>query len=112
MDRGHGWIEEQGSDEGAVNVVDSLKRDQKCQSCARSRRSMNGPTNKAAMSQLAPGRCSIPFFWGRVNMIYSSVMKPGASIVANPIFPGMFKRDCVEVLPIGYQVVTNCIEAN
>ena len=33
--------------------------------------------------------------------MYNSVMKPGASIVAQPIFPEMLKRDSVDVLPIG-----------
>lgn len=64
------------------------------------------------MSQLAPGRCSMPFFWGKVNIMYNNVMKPGASIVAQPILPGIFNRDCVDVLPIGYQSVTNWKEAN
>jgi hypothetical protein len=41
-------------------------------------------------------------------MMYSSVMKPGASIVAHPILPGMLKRDSVDVLPWGYQLRTHC----
>ena len=34
-------------------------------------------------------------------------MNPGASIVAHPIFPGMLKRDSIEVLPDGYHVERN-----
>ncbi len=33
--------------------------------------------------------------------MYNSVMNPGASMVAQPIFPGMLKRESVDVLPIG-----------
>lgn len=40
-------------------------------------------------------------------MMYSNVMNPGASIVAQPIFPGMLRRDSVEVLPAGYHLVIN-----
>ena len=32
-------------------------------------------------------------------------MKPGASIVIHPIFPGRLKREVVEVFPDGYQGV-------
>ena len=44
--------------------------------------------------------------------MYSNIRKPGVSIVAQPILPGMLKRDGVDVLPIGYQSVTNWIEVN
>ncbi len=53
------------------------------------------------MIQFAIGNLSIPFCAGSVNMIYKSVINPGASIVAHPILPGMLKRDSVDVLPIG-----------
>ncbi len=33
--------------------------------------------------------------------MYNSVMNPGASIVAHPIFPGTLNRDWIDVLPIG-----------
>ncbi len=58
-------------------------------------------TNKAAMVQFVNGRLSIPSCFGRLYMMYRSVMKPGASIVAQPILPGMLKVEVVEVLPIG-----------
>lgn len=92
MDWGHARIQVQRSEKGAVNVMDCLDKTQilvmvGIQAGETSR------TNRAAMSQLTPGSESIPFFWGRVNMMYSKVMNPGTSIVAHPIFPGILKRD-------------------
>lgn len=58
-------------------------------------------TKSPAMTQFTIGKLSIPFCAGRVNMIYKSVINPGASIVAHAILPGMLKRDSVDVLPIG-----------
>lgn len=43
----------------------------------------------------------MPSCFGREYIKYKSVMKPGASIVAQPILPGMLKVDAVEVLPMG-----------
>ena len=56
-----------------------------------------------AMIQLANGSSWIPSRFGSEYMMYSSVRKPGASIVIHPILPGMLKRKVVEVLPEGYQ---------
>lgn len=39
-------------------------------------------------------------------------MKLGASIVTQAILPGMFKRESIEVLPIGYQAVSHWKDAN
>lgn len=39
-------------------------------------------------------------------------MKPGASIVTQAILPGMFKRESIEVLPIGYQAVSHWKDAS
>jgi hypothetical protein len=50
----------------------------------------------------------MPSSMGSEYMMYSRAMKPGASIVAHPILPGMLKRDCVDVLPCGYQSSTHC----
>lgn len=58
-------------------------------------------TNKPAIVQFVNGRLSIPSCFGRAYIKYRSVMKPGASIVAQPILPGMLKVDSVEVLPMG-----------
>ena len=58
-------------------------------------------TNKAAMVQFVNGRLSIPSCLGRLYMMYKRVMKPGASIVAQPILPGILRVDVVEVLPMG-----------
>ncbi len=58
-------------------------------------------TNNAAMTQLPHGNFSMPSFAGKVNMIYSSTMKPGASIVAQAILPGMLRREVTDVLPAG-----------
>ena len=58
-------------------------------------------TNKPAIVQFVNGRLSIPSCFGREYIKYKRVMKPGASIVAQPILPGMLKVDAVEVLPMG-----------
>ena len=58
-------------------------------------------TNKPAIVQFANGRLAIPSCFGRLYMMYRSVIKPGASIVAQPILPGIFKADVVDVLPMG-----------
>ena len=44
--------------------------------------------------------------------MYNNVRNPGASMVAHPIFPGMLKRDSMDVLPIGYHAVTNCTDVS
>lgn len=64
------------------------------------------------MVQLGHGSDSMPSCWGKVYMIYRSVMKPGASIVAHPIFPGMLKRDGWEVLPAGYHSIIHWATVN
>ncbi len=69
-------------------------------------------TNNAAMSKLGIGSCSIPFCCGRVFIVYKSRMNPTASIVAHPIFPGMFKGESIEVLPCGYQSVNHWPSVN
>lgn len=66
-------------------------------------------TNMPAIVQFPQARLSIPSSFGRLYMQYSSVMKPGASIVNQPSLPGMLKRESMEVLPIGYHVVNHWI---
>ena len=61
----------------------------------------NVRTNRLAIVQFANGRLVIPSCFGRLYIIYKSVIKPGASIVAQPILPGILKVDVVEVLPMG-----------
>ena len=106
VDGRHGGIEEEGGEEGAVEIVEGLVVGGLA-GCAmwkfngRMEQGRRGHTKRPAMSQLARGRLSMPFWAGRVNIMYKSVMKPGASIVAQPILPGMLKRDSVEVLPMG-----------
>ena len=39
-------------------------------------------------------------------------MKPGASMVNQPILPGMLKRDSTDVLPMPYQFVSHCRPVN
>ena len=56
-------------------------------------------TKIPAIVQLPHGRLDIPNSWGSVFIMYSNVMKPGASIVIHAILPGMFKRDSTDVLP-------------
>lgn len=58
-------------------------------------------TNKPAIIQLTGGKLSIPSCFGRLYIIYSNIIKPGASMVAHPILPGILKRDGLDVLPIG-----------
>ena len=58
-------------------------------------------TNKAAIVQFANGRLAIPSCFGKLYIMYKSVIKPGASIVAQPILPGILKVDVVDVLPMG-----------
>jgi hypothetical protein len=57
---------------------------------------------------LAGGKLLIPRSSGSVNMMYSSVQNPGASMVAHPILPGRLNRDVTDVLPCGYQSVSHC----
>ena len=52
------------------------------------------------MSQLALGKLSIPSARCTAVMVSSSDTNPGASIVAQPILPGIFQREEVECLPI------------
>ena len=75
---------------------------------------MEQRTNMPAMTQLPTGslRQSRPSSPGKLNMIYSSVMKPGASIVNQPILPGRLKRDSTDVLPMPYQLVSHCRPVN
>lgn len=53
------------------------------------------------MVQFAQGSPSRPSSLGRYTMLYSKVMKPGASMIAQAHFPGRLKRDSIEVLPCG-----------
>lgn len=54
-----------------------------------------------AMTQFVGGNDERLSSCGSVYMIYSTVRKPGASMVNQPILPGMFSRDSIDVLPIG-----------
>jgi hypothetical protein len=69
---------------------------------------MKRRTKHAAMVQFPHGSSLIPSSFGSANMMYSSVMKPTDSIVAHPIFPPMFHRDSIDVLPCGYQSRNHC----
>lgn len=75
-------------------------------------RSRERHTNMPAITQFPVGTLSIPVCPGKVNMIYSSKMKPGASIVIHPIRPGILNFDSMDVLPMGYQVVIHCTAVN
>jgi hypothetical protein len=66
------------------------------------------PTKQPAIVQLPQGSSLIPSSFGRAYIMYNSTRKPGDSIVAHPIFPGMFHLDSVDVLPCGYQSSTHC----
>jgi hypothetical protein len=66
-------------------------------------------TNREAMILFSQGRVSIPFIEGSVNIRYSRMRKPGASIVSQPILPGRLSRDVTDVLPIPYQSRDHCI---
>lgn len=59
------------------------------------------------MVQFPHGSDPRPSEAGRVNMMYKSVMKPADSMVNQPHFPEMLKRESVEVLPCGYQSRTH-----
>jgi len=54
------------------------------------------------------GNCARPIFEGRVFMMYSNVIKPGTSIVIQPILPGILKRLVVDVLPAPYHGIIHC----
>ena len=69
-------------------------------------------TNSVAISQFPVGTSAMPLIRGSVSIIYSNVMKLGASIVTQAILPGMFQRDSTEVLPMGYQSVSHCIDVS
>lgn len=69
-------------------------------------------TNMPAMAQLLIGTLSMPVCSGRVDIMYSSKMNPGASIVIHPIRPGILNLDSIEVLPMGYHVVSHCKAVN
>lgn len=58
-------------------------------------------TNNPAIIQLPSGKLSMPFCLGRVNMMYRRLMKPGASMVAHAILPGMLNRELTDVFPCG-----------
>lgn len=53
------------------------------------------------MVQFAQGNSSNPSSLGRYTMLYRSVMKPGASMMAHAHFPGRLMRESIEVLPCG-----------
>lgn len=54
----------------------------------------------------------MPWRAGRVFMVYSSVRKPGASIVSQPMRPGTLKRLTTDVLPMPYHEMSHCKEGN
>jgi hypothetical protein len=58
-------------------------------------------TNMPAMTQFVGGSDERLRSWGRVYMMYKRIMKPGASIVNQPILPGILRRDSIDVLPMG-----------
>ena|SRR6266480_4396184 len=65
-----------------------------------------------AITQFVVGKLSRPSCLGSVNMMTSSVIKPGASMVNQPHFPGMLNFDSMDVLPIGYHVVIHWAAVN
>lgn len=64
------------------------------------------------MVQFAHGRLPMPSSLGSVYMMYRSVMKPGASMVAHAHFPGMLKRESMDVLPWGYHFTSHWTAVN
>lgn len=54
-----------------------------------------------AMTQFVGGSDERLRSWGRAYMMYKRVIKPGTSMVNQPILPGMLRRELIDVLPIG-----------
>ena len=74
--------------------------------------SIQKPTNMPAIALFGHGNSLTPSFFGSEYMMYRSTMKPGASIVIHPSFPGILKWKFVEVFPRGYQGVNHCKMVN
>ena len=96
---GHAWVKDERGEEGTIEVVDCLRsislilQTPSLLCCRR--------TNNAAIVLFTNGSSSMPSCSGSEYIMYNNVIKPGASIVAQPILPGILKRDFVDVLPIG-----------
>lgn len=116
VDRRHAGVEDEGGEDGAVEVVDRLRSSVMVQRAAVTAAEGRGGwelerraawcalTNMPAIVQLPQGSGSVmPSSSGRVHMMYNSVRKPGISMVNHAHLPGRFHRESVDVLPCGYQ---------
>jgi hypothetical protein len=104
MDGGHGWLENEWVEDSAIEVVNCLVRHEVSLVLTFQVYMMRRQhTNMPAIAQLPGGSCrqSSPSSCGRLNMMYNSVIKPGASIVNQAILPGILKRDSIDVFPMG-----------